>query len=84
MSDPPESEDPEQMLRESLLKYVAEHPQAMDTAEGISAWWTKGEMSRDIEAVRRVLDRLTNEGFLERVGTGRYAHYRPARERASN
>ena len=84
MSDPPEPERLEQMLRETLLKYVTEHPQAMDTAEGISAWWTKREMGTDVETVRRVLDRLTDEGLLERLGAGKYSHYRLAKNRRSN
>ena len=82
MADPTEQpEELEEVLRDALLNYVREHPQAMDTAEGISAWWTKGS---DIETVRRVLDRLTEEGLLERVGEGRYSHYRLAKERRSN
>lgn len=81
MSDPPDPEELESLLRETLLNYVTEHPQAMDTAEGISVWWTKGEKGWDIETVRRVLDRLTDEGLFERLGAGRYLHYRMAKER---
>ena len=84
MADPLEPEELEEVLREALVNYVTEHPQAMDTAEGISAWWTKGERGSDIETVRRVLDRLTEEGVLERLGEGRYSHYRVAKERRSN
>jgi len=83
VSDPPDPEEIEQMLRETLLRYVAEHPQAMDTAEGICAWWTKGERGWDVETVRRVLDRLTEEGLFERLGAGRYSHYRLTQERGS-
>lgn len=84
MSDPPESERREAILRETLLQYLAEHPQAMDTAEGIYAWWTKGAPGSDVETVRRVLDRLTDEGLLDRVGAGRYSHYRLAKGRRPN
>jgi len=84
VSDPPEFESLEETLRKALLNYVREHPQAMDTAEGISAWWTKGERGSDVETVRRVLDRLTDEGLLERLGEGRYSHYRLAKERRPN
>lgn len=84
VSDPPDPEEFEEMLRETLLRYVTQHPQAMDTAEGISAWWTSGEEGRDVEKVRRVLDRLTDEGLFERLGTGRYSHYRVVKERGSN
>lgn len=83
MSDPPDPKEFEEVLRETLLRYVMEHPQAMDTAEGISAWWTKGEEGRDVETVRRVLDRLTDEGLFEKLGAGRYSHYRVAKERGS-
>jgi Fe2+ or Zn2+ uptake regulation protein len=84
VSDPPDPQELEEMLRETLLKYVTEHPQAMDTAEGISAWWTRGEKGWDIETVRRVLDGLTDEGLFERLGAGRYSHYRAAKERESS
>ena len=60
----------------AVVAYLAEHPQAMDTAEGIAEWWMKDHESRDIETVRRVLGQLTREGLLEVVGAGKYAHYR--------
>jgi hypothetical protein len=59
------------------MGYVASHPQAMDTAEGIVAWWIPGIVERvDIDVMQRVLDRLREAGVLERIGAGDRAHYR--------
>ncbi len=59
-----------------IMQYLGEHPQAMDTAAGIAAWWTKDERHPDVERVGRVLRQLTAAGVLEEVGSGKYVHYR--------
>jgi predicted transcriptional regulator of viral defense system len=60
-----------------LMEYFAQHPRAMDTAEGVVEWWIPAERIRtDAEAVHRILERLTEQGVLERIGSGEYAHYR--------
>lgn len=71
-------------IGESLIRYLAEHPQAMDTAAGITEWWMRGEANRDVEAVGRVLTELTRQGLLEKVGLGKYAHYRLKKNRESS
>jgi len=76
VGDPPDPAHFEKELRKSLIQYITQHPQAMDTAEGIATWWTKVEGSQDVEAVRRALEQLADEGLFERVGSGRSAHYR--------
>jgi Fe2+ or Zn2+ uptake regulation protein len=64
-------------ITEILVEYFAQHPRAMDTAGGILEWWIPAEKIRaDIETVRRILDRLSEQGVLERMGSGEYAHYR--------
>lgn len=67
--------DPE--LERAIRFYLAEHPEAMDTTEGIAEWWLMRQRIRvDLEAVVRVLSRLTGEGVLERIGEGEFARYR--------
>jgi hypothetical protein len=64
-------------LELAVRRYLAEHPQAMDTTEGIAEWWLMRERIRvDLEALTRILVRLTDEGVLERIGAGAEARYR--------
>lgn len=59
------------------MDYVASHPQAMDTVEGIVAWWIPGIAERvDLDVMQRVLDSLVATGVLEKIGAGNRAHYR--------
>jgi len=52
-----------------ILSYLAEHPQAMDTVEGIAEWWVMRERARhEVETVMRVLRRLTERGLIEVCG----------------
>jgi Fe2+ or Zn2+ uptake regulation protein len=76
VGDPPDPEAYDKKIGASLMRYLVEHPQAMDTAEGIAEWWTRDGESRDVETVRRVLGHLINQGLVERIGSGKYAHYR--------
>jgi hypothetical protein len=81
LADPPpeshSSEELEATITEFVTAYFAQHPRAMDTAAGIVEWWMPADKVRaDPETMKRVLDRLTEQGTLERVGTGEYAHYR--------
>ena len=64
-------------ITELVTAYFAQHPRAMDTAAGIVEWWIPvDKMRTDPETMKRVLERLTEQGILERIGTGEYAHYR--------
>jgi hypothetical protein len=67
----------EQELETAIRQYLAEHDGAMDTTEGIAEWWLMRERVRvDLAALTRILRRLTDEGVLERIGTGDGARYR--------
>jgi Fe2+ or Zn2+ uptake regulation protein len=64
-------------LEAAVRHYLAEHPEAMDTAEGIAEWWLMQERIRvDVEALIRTLQRLTDQGVLEKIGIGDGARYR--------
>jgi hypothetical protein len=73
---PVNDEGQEAVMTEFVMAYFAEHPLAMDTVEGIVEWWMPDKIRPDQEAMRNVLDRLTEQGTLERIGAGEYAHYR--------
>lgn len=64
-------------LEEAILAYLSEHPDAMETREGIAQWWVMRHVVRaEVEAITRVLRRLTERGILEEVGTGPHSRYR--------
>jgi hypothetical protein len=59
------------------MTYLAEHPEAMDTIEGIAEWWLMRQRIRvSLDALSRVLGRLTHDGLLEKIGEGENACYR--------
>jgi Fe2+ or Zn2+ uptake regulation protein len=64
-------------LAEAILQYLAEHPHAMDTLEGIAEWWLMRQQVRvQVNALARVLRQLTEQGFLEAIGSGEDTRYR--------
>ena len=67
----------EKQLEQAVMSYLHEHPRAMDTLEGIAEWWIMRQKVRvDIETLTRALERMTDRGLLERIGSGESARYR--------
>ena len=67
----------EAKLAKLVMTYLALHPRAMDTVAGIMKWWMPEEaMGVDPQMMRRVLDKLREQGKLERVGSAEHVHYR--------
>jgi hypothetical protein len=67
----------EDEMADAILRYLAEHPHASDTLEGIAEWWVMRQTVRvQVHRVARVLRRLTEAGFLEQFGEGEYSRYR--------
>jgi hypothetical protein len=66
-------------LTRMILDYLAEHPQAMDTVEGIAEWWVRRQEVRSlVGSVTRIVHRLTEEGILEQIGNGPHSRFRLA------
>jgi hypothetical protein len=62
---------------EAILAYLAEHPQAMDTVEGIAQWWIMRQQIRvDVTRLMRVLRGMADSGLLEELGAGEQRRYR--------
>jgi hypothetical protein len=77
LGEPSETTLPEPELETAVITYLAEHPDAMDTMEGIAEWWVMRQRIRvQLEALSRVLSRLTHDGLLEKIGQGEKARYR--------
>jgi Fe2+ or Zn2+ uptake regulation protein len=61
----------------AVLAYLAEHPHATDTLEGIATWWLPRQQIRfDVERVWRALEALKARGLLEEFRTGDTPWYR--------
>ena len=64
-------------MAEYILGYLSEHPQAMDTTEGIAQWWIMRQQVRvNVTKLTRVLKGLAEKGLLEEFGVGEERRYR--------
>ena len=67
----------EEELANAILQYLAEHPEAQDTMEGIASFWVmRQKVKEEVKDVSRVLRRLTKSGQLEKVKRGNHVLYR--------
>jgi Fe2+ or Zn2+ uptake regulation protein len=77
MADPPGKDRYEAEWASAVMEYLARHPQAMDTVEGVAEWWLpQMHLPADLAGMRRVLDELAEQGLLERVAAEEHVHYR--------
>jgi hypothetical protein len=68
LEEPPIDEH-ERRIQQELLAYLLDNPGAMDTVEGIWAWWLpRHEARMGIERVAQALSHLEAEGFIDRIG----------------
>lgn len=51
---------------DAILRYLADHPDAADTSEGIAKWWLPTDRTIDTEAVLSALARLEAQGLVHR------------------
>lgn len=67
----------EEELTQAILEYLAKHPHAMDTLEGIAEWWLiRHHIRVSVATLARALQRLTESGVLEELGSGDHRRYR--------
>jgi hypothetical protein len=69
----------EKALGELVLGYLEEHPQAMETLEGIADWCERREIRMNVKELAHALEVLTERGVLEVIGTGATRRYRKRR-----
>ncbi len=68
----------------AILRYLAEQPKAMDTADRITQWWdTTQRKPGSASPVARVLDSLVQRGLLEELGNGGERQYGLNRRRSA-
>jgi hypothetical protein len=65
-------------IADEILAYLAEHPDARDTLEGIVQWWLlEQEIKKWAAEVKAALDDLVVEGLvIEERGVDARTHYR--------
>ena len=51
---------------DAILRYLANHPDAADTSEGIAKWWIPAVCAADTDAVLSALARLEAQGLVHR------------------
>lgn len=53
-------------IQDALVAYMAGHPDACDTPQGIRTWWLKG-MDMDEAMIEDVLDAMVDAGTLQGI-----------------
>jgi len=67
----------EKEMADTIVGYLAEHPQASDTLEGVAEWWIMRQQVRtEVNTLKKVLRQLTKSGVLEEIGKGDIPRYR--------
>lgn len=61
-----DDDDAVQTIAASLLDYVAVHPGAADSIEGIRSWWLPSHIAARAVGVEAALERLVQAGELTR------------------
>lgn len=73
----------DEALRGVILGYLAEHPAAMDSIDGIAEWWiTRQQIRVDVERLASVLEQLVAAGILDAIDEGEARMYRLGRAEA--
>jgi len=72
-----EAQRRETELARAVMRYLVEHPQAMDNAQGIAEWWvTREQVPVEVETLAKVLQQLADEGLIEKVDSTNGPLYR--------
>jgi len=57
--------DASRLAEWEILRYLALHPDAKDTAAGIASWWVPGGFGITPQDVRTALDELVSRGWVD-------------------
>jgi hypothetical protein len=69
-------------LCDELLDYMRDHPNAMDTLEGIAGWWVpRHRVPVELERVAHALRTLEARELIERAGNAERPLFRVRRTR---
>ncbi|MGE0825111.1 MAG: hypothetical protein AB7G75_04675 [Candidatus Binatia bacterium] len=63
-----------------ILAYLADHPQAQDTVEGVEKWWVQGSTTTSRE-VKAALEDLVAEKLMIRTSRTGHVFYRANRQK---
>lgn len=68
----------ESQVAYGVLSYLAEHPDAQDTLEGIMEWWLlEQRIKQETQRIEEALDELVTKGLiLERKSKSSQTYYR--------
>jgi Fe2+ or Zn2+ uptake regulation protein len=78
----PEDNDQVRAIAKEVETYLAQHPEAVDSAEGIVRWWlSRLRLEEAVANVARALDLLVEEGIVVRrqMPDGRYVYGKATR-----
>ncbi|MCU0968211.1 MAG: hypothetical protein MUF03_05185 [Rubrivivax sp.] len=87
---PADSSSPDvDVVAEAIRDYLARHPNAADTVEGIQRWWLLGALGEVPPAlVEQALERLEGDGAVRRIHLGwlpvRWGAPKPTRANGSH
>jgi DNA-binding PadR family transcriptional regulator len=74
MADDDDSAQRLHMLQREILSYLATHPEAKDTVEGIRHWWLPGGNARVTAGdIGSALDALVDKGWMNASSLGQGA-----------
>lgn len=56
------------IIAEEISDYLADHPKAADSLEGVASWWlTRQRYERAEDIVQRALEQLVTQGVVKKV-----------------
>ena len=72
-------------IANEIIAYLAEHPDAQDTFEGITEWWLlERKIKYQTTMVKEALDELVKNGFVVEIKRESTKHYKLNREGAAD
>lgn len=64
-------------MAKEIIAYLADHPDAQDTLEGIAEWWLlERKIMGQTKLIREALAELVNDGFIVETKKESTSHYK--------